>query len=52
MKSMIDRVRELRDVGMSVQEAKRTIRRQDLNEEIARAATIDDIKSILFALVA
>lgn len=51
MKTKVERIRELRDAGMSMDEANRIVRRQDLNEEIARAATIDDIKAILFSLV-
>lgn len=49
--SQLERIRELREAGHSIDEAKRIVRRQDLNEEIARAATIDDIKAILFSLV-
>jgi len=51
MKSQFERVRELREAGHGMDEAKRIVRRQDLNEEITRAATIDDIKAILFSLV-
>lgn len=50
-KTQLERIRELRDAGHGLDEAKRIVRRQDLNEEIARAATIADIKAILFSLV-
>lgn len=49
--SQLERIRDLREAGKSLDEAKRIVRRQDLNEEIARAATIDDIKAILYSLV-
>ena len=52
MKTKLERVRELRETGMSVFEAQNVVMRQDLNEEIARAKTIDDIKAILYALAA
>lgn len=51
MKTQLERIRDLRETGYGIEEAKRIIRRQDLMEEIARAATIDDIKAILFSLV-
>lgn len=51
MKSQLERVRELREAGYGLDEAKRIVKRQDLNEEIARAATIEDVKAILFSLV-
>lgn len=51
MKTKLERIRELREAGMGVEEARRIVKRQDLNEEIARATTIDDIKAILFSLV-
>ncbi|MGG7534647.1 hypothetical protein [Rhizobium sp. 12,4] len=51
MKSQLERVRELRESGYGIEEAKRIVRKQDLNEEIARAKTINDIKAILFSLV-
>ena len=51
VKTQLERIRELREAGHSMDEAKRIVRRQDLNEEIARAETIDDIKAILFSLV-
>lgn len=51
MKTQLQRVLELRESGKSIDEAKRIVRREDLNEEIARAKTIDDIKAILFSLV-
>ncbi len=51
MKSQLERVRELRDAGHGMEEAKRIVKRQDLNEEIAKATTIEDIKSILYSLV-
>lgn len=51
MKSQLERVRELRDAGYGMDEAKRIVKRQDLNEKIAKATTIEDIKSILYSLV-
>lgn len=51
MKTKLERIRELRDAGMGVEEAKAIVKRQDLNAEIAQATTIDDIKAILFSLV-
>lgn len=50
-KSQLERIRELRDAGYGIDQAKRIVFRQDLNEEIARASSIEDIKAILFSLV-
>jgi len=32
-------------------EAKRTIKREDVHDEIERAKTVDDIKAVLLAMV-
>ncbi|MBB2819031.1 UNVERIFIED_ORG: hypothetical protein GGD59_002276 [Rhizobium esperanzae] len=51
MKTALARVRELREAGHGIEEAKRIVHRQDLTDEIALAETIDDIKAVLFQLV-
>jgi ribosomal protein L7/L12 len=52
MKTKHERIRELRDSGMSLQEAKATVERQDLDIEIRDAKTVEDLKSILWSLTA
>jgi ribosomal protein L7/L12 len=50
MKSKLERIRELRETGLSLQEAKRIVEKQDLDIEIRDAQTIEDIKAILWTL--
>lgn len=52
MKNKQERIRELRESGKSLFEAKRIVEDQDLNQEIMAAKTIDDVKAILWSLVA
>lgn len=50
MKTKLERVRELRETGLSLQEAKRVVEKQDLDVEIRDAKTIEDLKAILWTL--
>ncbi|MCG7507088.1 hypothetical protein [Mesorhizobium retamae] len=50
MKSKLERIRELRDTGHSLEEAKRIVAREDLDIEIRDAKTIDDLRAILWSL--
>lgn len=52
MKPKIERVRELRKSGLSLHDAKVVVERQDLDVDILNAQTVDDLKSILWALTA
>lgn len=49
-KSKLERIRELRETGLSLFEAKRIVEKQDLDIEIRDAKTIDDLKAILWSL--
>lgn len=50
MNLQLERIRELRDTGMSMFEAKKTVERQDLDVEIRNAKNLDDIRAILWTL--
>lgn len=50
MKSKLERIRELRQTGKGLHEAKAIVERQDLDIEIRDAKTIEDIKAILWSL--
>jgi len=50
MKTAVERVKELRESGMSMDEAKRLIQRQDLRDEILRASSIDELKAVLLIM--
>lgn len=52
MKSKQERIRELREVGHGLLEAKRIVEDQDLNREILEAQTVEDLKAVLWSLVA
>lgn len=52
MKTKIERIRELRESGMALYDAKRVVERQDLDIEIRDATTIDDIRAILWSITA
>lgn len=49
-KSKLERIRELRETGLSLFEARRIVEKQDLDVEIRDAKTVDDIKAILWTL--
>ena len=52
MKSKLERIRELRETGLGLLEAKGIVERQDLDIEIRDAKTIDDIRAILWSITA
>jgi len=52
MKTKQERIRELREAGKGLLEAKRIVEDQDLNREILEAQNVEDLKGILWSLVA
>lgn len=46
-----ERIKTYRNAGMSLDEAKRTVRRHDLTEQVLAATTIDELKEVLLILV-
>lgn len=52
MKTKQERIRELRDTGMALYDAKRIVERQDLDIEIRDAKTIGDLRAILWSITA
>lgn len=50
METKPERIRELRLSGISLQDAKRLVERQDLDVDIRNAKTPEDFRSILWAL--
>lgn len=51
MQTKAERIRELRETH-GLLEAKRIVEGQDLNAEIMNAKTIDDLKGVLWSIVA
>jgi hypothetical protein len=52
MKTKLQRSRELREAGKGLLEAKRIVEDQDLNREILEAQNVDDLKAVLWSMVA
>lgn len=50
MKSKLERIKNLREIGKSLHEAKRIVERQDIDQEIMNAKTVEDLKAILWTL--
>lgn len=50
MKAQLERIKELREVGYGLHEAKRIVERQDIDQEIMNAKTVEDLKAILWTL--
>jgi hypothetical protein len=45
------RIEAYRNDGMSIDEAKRTVLRQDLSEKVLAATTVEELKEVVMALV-
>lgn len=52
VKSKLERIRELKQTGLGLYDAKRIVELQDMDIAIRDAKTIDDIRSVLWSITA